>query len=79
MRFHSVTQRFIFWFVMITHLPMLLTGYSLLHTFEQELRQTASRQISVIADKKVDQIDQHLHEMQRVALIKAQGALRARR
>lgn len=74
MRFHSVTQRFIFWFVMITLLPMLLTGYSLLHTFEQELRQTVSRQISVIADKKVDQIDQYLHEMQHVALIKAQGS-----
>ena len=31
MRFNSITQRFLFWFVMITLLPVLLTGYALLH------------------------------------------------
>lgn len=73
MRFKSITQRFMFWFVMITLLPILLIGYGLLHTFEQELRHTVAGQISVIADKKVDQIDGYLGELARDALIKTQG------
>ena len=57
MIFTSITQRFAVWFLLISLLPILLIGYSLLHTFENELQQTASRQISAIADKKVDQIE----------------------
>ena len=49
MRFTSITQRFVVWFLVISLLPILLIGYSLLHTFEKELQQTVSRQISAIA------------------------------
>ena len=73
MRFTSITQRFVLWFLLISLLPILLLGYGLLHTFEKELQLTVSQQISAIADKKVDQIDTYLDERLNDALIKAQS------
>jgi EAL domain-containing protein (putative c-di-GMP-specific phosphodiesterase class I)/signal transduction histidine kinase/DNA-binding response OmpR family regulator len=73
MRFTSITQRFMLWFLVISLLPILLVGYSLLHAFEKELQQTVAEQISAIADKKVDQIDSYLGERARDALIKTEG------
>ena len=40
MSFTSITQRFVVWFLLVSLLPILLIGYSLLHTFETELQQT---------------------------------------
>ena len=62
MKFTSLTQHFIAWFIVITLLPILLIGYSLLHTFKSELQQTLLTQVSAIADKKIDQIDNYLNE-----------------
>jgi two-component system sensor histidine kinase/response regulator len=73
MSFTSITQRFVVWFLVISLLPILLIGYSLLRTFETELRQTVTRQISAIADKKVDQIDAYLNGCIHDALTKAQA------
>ncbi len=63
MSFVSLTQRFAVWFVLVSLLPMLLIGYSLLRSFENELQKTVARQISVIADKKEDQIDYYLRSL----------------
>lgn len=73
MKFASLTQRFGVWFLLITLLPLLFLGYSLLHIFERELQQSVAGHISAIADKKADQIDLYLNELVRVALIKTQG------
>ncbi len=73
MSFTSITQRFVVWFLAVSLLPILLIGYSLMHTFEKEMQQTVSRHIAAIADKKVDQIDSYLNTFARDALIKAQG------
>ncbi len=73
MRFTSITQRFLFWFVIFTLLPILLVGYVLLHTFEQELRRTMAEKVSAIADKKVGQIDAYLATLSRDIFLKAQG------
>ena len=73
MRFTSITRRFMFWFTMIALLPILLVSYSLLYTFEQELRQTVARQMSSIADKKADQIDAYLNALSRDLQIQSQG------
>ncbi|GAO36930.1 chemotaxis protein CheY [Sulfuricella sp. T08] len=73
MRFASITQRLVAWFLLISLLPLLLVGYILLQTFEQELQQTVAQQISTIADKKADQIDSYLSERTHDALVQAQG------
>lgn len=73
MSFNSITQRFAVWFLLISVLPILLIGYSLLYVFEKELQQTLSQQISAIADKKVDQIDIYLRERVNDALFKSQS------
>ncbi|MBU1978994.1 MAG: PAS domain S-box protein [Gammaproteobacteria bacterium] len=72
MNFSSITQRLVAWFLLISLLPLLLVGYILLHTFEQELQQTVAQQISTIADKKADQIDSYLSERTHDALVQAQ-------
>ncbi len=62
MKFTSLTQRFAVWFTVVSLLPILLIGNALLHTFEQEIQKTAIQQVSVIADKKVEQIETYLRE-----------------
>ncbi len=69
MRFTSLTQRFTVWFVAVSLLPILIIGYSLLHTFEIEMEKTAIRQVSAIADMKAEQIDSYLRERLRDAKI----------
>jgi len=39
MSFSSITQRFAVWFLLVSLLPILLIGYSLLYVFEKELQQ----------------------------------------
>jgi PAS domain S-box-containing protein len=73
MRFHSITQRFLFWFVLIFLLPVVLISYILLQAFEKELKLTVTRQISAIADKKVDQVSDFLGELTRDAVVKSQS------
>src|SRR5689334_323676 len=68
-RFTSLTQRFTLWFVVVSLLPILVIGYSLLHTFEIEMEKTAIRQVSAIADMKAEQIDSYLRERLRDAKI----------
>ncbi|HVW65385.1 MAG TPA: PAS domain S-box protein [Nitrosospira sp.] len=68
-RFTSLTQRFTVWFVAVSLLPILIIGYSLLHTFEIEMEKTAIRQVSAIADMKAEQIDSYLRERLRDAKI----------
>lgn len=62
MKFTSLTQRFAVWFTVVSLLPILLIGNTLLHTFEHEIQKTAIQQVSVIADKKVEQIETYLRE-----------------
>ncbi len=62
MKFTSLTQRFAVWFTLVSLLPILLIGNSLLHTFENEIKKSAIRNVSAIADKKVEQIDSYLKE-----------------
>lgn len=69
MRFTSLTQRFSVWFIAVSLLPILIIGYSLLHTFEVEMEKTAIRQVSAIADMKAEQIDSYLRERLRDAKI----------
>jgi len=73
MKFTSITQRFVMWFMLISLLPVMLIAYTLLHTFEAELQQTVSRHLSAIADKKSDQIDSYLTELVYVARINTEG------
>ena len=78
MRFTSLTQRFTVWFVAVSLLPILIIGYSLLHTFEIEMEKTAIRQVSAIADMKAEQIDSYLRERLRDAkIIQAASTTRA--
>jgi PAS domain S-box-containing protein len=77
-RFTSLTQRFTLWFVVVSLLPILVIGYSLLHTFEIEMEKTAIRQVSAIADMKAEQIDSYLRERLRDAkIIQASSTARA--
>lgn len=62
MKFTSLTQRFAIWFTVVSLLPILLIGNTLLHTFEAEIKKTAIQQVSSIADKKVEQINTYLNE-----------------
>ena len=62
MKFTSLTQRFAVWFTVVSLLPILLIGNTLLHTFEHEIKKTAIQQVSVLADKKVEQIETYLFE-----------------
>ncbi len=62
MKFTSLTQRFAVWFTLVSLLPILVIGNSLLHTFEKEIKKSAIRNVSAIADKKVEQIDSYLRE-----------------
>lgn len=62
MKFTSLTQRFAVWFTLVSLLPILLIGNSLLHTLETETKKTAIHNVSAIADKKVEQIDSYLQE-----------------
>ena len=62
MKFPSLTLRFAIWFTLVSLLPILLIGNSLLHTFEKEIKKTAIQSVSAIADKKVEQIDSYLQE-----------------
>lgn len=62
MQFTSLTQRFAVWFTLVSLLPIIVIGNSLLHTFEKEIKKSAIRNVSAIADKKVEQIDSYLRE-----------------
>ncbi len=62
MKFTSLTHRFIAWFAAVSLLPILLAGYGLLRAFETEMQKTAIQQVSAIADKKAEQIDNYLRE-----------------
>ncbi|MER0204583.1 MAG: response regulator [Nitrosomonas sp.] len=62
MKFTSLTQRFAVWFTLVSLLPILVIGNSLLHTFEREIKKSAIRNVSAIADKKFEQIDSYLQE-----------------
>jgi PAS domain S-box-containing protein len=62
MKFTSLTQRFAVWFTLVSLLPILVIGNSLLHSFEKEIKKSAIRNVSAIADKKVEQIDSYLKE-----------------
>lgn len=62
MKFTSLTQRFAVWFTLVSLLPILVIGNSLLHTFENEIKKSAIRNVSAIADKKIEQIDSYLKE-----------------
>jgi hypothetical protein len=46
MRFNSIMQHFVFWFVLVCLLPVVLISYSLMHIFTSELEQTVATQIS---------------------------------
>ena len=61
-RFTSLTQRFAVWFVAVSLLPILIIGYTLLRTFENEMEKTAIRQVAAMADMKAEQIDSYLRE-----------------
>jgi len=61
-KFTSLTQRFAVWFTLVSLLPILFIGNSLLHTFEKEIKKSAIRNVSAIADKKIEQIDSYLQE-----------------
>ncbi len=67
--FTSLTQRFAIWFALVALLPILLIGYSLLQTFETEIRKAVIQQVSAIADKKIEQIDFYLQERQLDAML----------
>lgn len=71
--FTSISQRFLIWFLLVSLLPILVIGYSLLHTFETELQQAMLQQISVVADKKVNEIDSYLDERIQDASVKMQS------
>ncbi|HNJ92865.1 MAG TPA: cache domain-containing protein, partial [Nitrosomonas sp.] len=60
--FTSLTQRFAVWFAVVALLPILLIGYSLLQTFEAEIKKAVIQQVSSIADKKIEQIDAYFNE-----------------
>ena len=62
MKFTSLTQRFAVWFTLVSLLPIMVIGNSLLHTFEKEIKKSAIRNVSAIADKKFEQIDSYLQE-----------------
>ncbi len=62
MKFNSLTLRFAVWFTLVSLLPIVVIGNSLLHTFEKEIKKTAIQNVSAIADKKVEQIDSYLQE-----------------
>ena len=62
MKFTSLTQRFAVWFAVVSLLPILLIGNTLLHTFETEIQKTTIQQVSALADKKVEQIETYLLE-----------------
>ncbi len=62
MKFTSLTQRFAVWFTLVSLLPILVIGNTLLHTFEKEIKNSAIRNVSAIADKKIEQIDSYLKE-----------------
>ena len=62
MKFTSLTQRFAVWFTLVSLLPILFIGNSLLHTFEAEIKKSAIQNVSAIADKKAEQIDYYLQE-----------------
>ena len=62
MKFTSLTQRFAVWFTLVSLLPILVIGNSLLHTFEKEIKKSVIRNVSAIADKKFEQIDSYLQE-----------------
>ena len=62
MKFTSLTHRFMAWFAAVSLLPILMTGYSLLRTFETEMQKTAIQQVSAIADMKAEQIEGYLRE-----------------
>ena len=62
MKFTSLTLRFAVWFTLVSLLPILVIGGSLLHTFEKEIKKTTIQNVSSIADKKVEQIDSYLQE-----------------
>jgi two-component system sensor histidine kinase/response regulator len=61
-KFNSLTLRFAVWFTLVSLLPIVVIGNSLLHTFEKEIKKTAIQNVSAIADKKVEQIDSYLQE-----------------
>ncbi|WP_430229432.1 ATP-binding protein [Nitrosomonas communis] len=61
-QFTSLTQRFAIWFALVALLPIALIGYSLLRTFENEIHKAVIQQVSAIADKKVEQINDYLNE-----------------
>ena len=61
-KFTSLTQRFAVWFTLVSFLPILVIGNTLLHTFENEIKKSAIRNVSAIADKKIEQIDSYLKE-----------------
>ncbi len=73
MMLNSLTKRLAAWFVVVSLLPILMIGASLLRTFDAELRATVMRNISSIADKKVDQIDSYLDERRHDAEALLQG------
>lgn len=62
MRFTSLTQRFAVWFTLVSLLPIFVIGNSFLHTFENEIQKTVIENLSAIADKKVEQIDNYFAE-----------------
>ncbi|MGV8712339.1 MAG: cache domain-containing protein, partial [Nitrosomonas sp.] len=62
MKFTSLTQRFAVWFTLVSLLPIVMIGNTLLHSFEKEIKKSAIRNVSAIADKKVEQIDSYLKE-----------------
>lgn len=62
MKFTSLTQRFAVWFTLVSLLPILAIGNTLLHSFEAEIKKSAIQNVSSVADKKVEQIDSYLKE-----------------
>jgi PAS domain S-box-containing protein len=74
MNFKSINQRLVVWFCLISLIPIMLIAYALLYTFEHELRQAVREKIAVIADKKVDQIEEFLSKLERDVLNRAQEA-----
>jgi len=62
MKFTSLTQRFAVWFTLVSLLPIIVIGNSFLHTFENEIQKTVIENLSAIADKKVEQIDNYFAE-----------------
>jgi diguanylate cyclase (GGDEF)-like protein/PAS domain S-box-containing protein len=62
MRFTSLSQRLLAWFLLVGVMPLVVLGFLLLHNNEQSLRTSALKGLSQLADKKALQIRGYMVE-----------------